>query len=86
VPICVFSEQFTDVNIDGDVALPESRTLAYQTSGYPMSTPGRVGGYSSITTLVGTRDEITKIVEALESLFIDFRDNVTQALGGIHIP
>jgi hypothetical protein len=74
VPICVFSTEFSDINIDdGNLAPPELRSRAYLTSGYPSYHP-HPAGHASITTLVIADTEIGSIIPALETLFVEFRN------------
>jgi hypothetical protein len=66
VPVCLFSIPFWDVCIDqAKVGEPSIRNRGYQSNSYPdRPTP------TQAMVLVWTRDELPKLVEALDDLFI----------------
>jgi hypothetical protein len=75
VPVCVLSAPFWDVCIDdGTVGETEIRQRGYQTNLYP-SYPGT----QEVMSLVWAAEEMSKLVNAVDSLFGWFRDKIQSA-------
>lgn len=81
VPICIFASPFWDVGIDsGQVSEPELKTAAYQTNALPGL---RGDNHANVTVLVTTRSEVEKLVDTLDSVYIDVRDKIAALLSSI---